>query len=303
MPHTIPISPNGDLNPITAVAPSGGDVLPPVELYSSHYLRYNGPIGRLGANQTTHTAEVNFPGGPGLAVVKAFSLKEKGWVNEALAWALGNALDVGVPPKAMLLAASASDLASSKDPELSLASSLWGHAGPIMLWCASRLEIKMPQQVWPIGWERIVTSKPFGRRLAAFDAWLGNCDRIAQNAPYWLAKGRIAAIDHERLAFNQDWRYMAPIHRDKVDGSITHLMKAIRESITRKKIKSSDAKSLIADLALLSDEHSAALSVVQVLSEQLVIDNFGKNASTCLHAFLADRASREFIDERLEQLR
>nr|DAF77709.1 MAG TPA: hypothetical protein [Caudoviricetes sp.] len=302
MSHAIPTSLNGNTNDLTTVRPSA-NVLPAVELYSSHYLRYNGPIGRLGANQTTHTAEVNFPEGPALAVVKAFPLKEKGWVNEALAWALGNALNVGVPPKAMLLAASPSDLAGCKDPELSLANSMWGQSGPIMLWCASRLEIKMPQQVWPVGWERIVTSKPFGRRLAAFDAWLGNCDRIAQNAPYWLAKGRIAAIDHERLAFNQDWRYMVPVHMDKVGGNITYLMEAIRESIAKKKIKSSDAKALIADLSQLSDEHSGALAAVQVSSEQLVMDNFGKIASTCLHAFLADRASRQFIDERLEQLR
>lgn len=302
MPHTTPTSPNDGTHAPPAIQPSSG-ALPSLKPYSSHYLRYNGPIGQLGANQTTHTAEVMFPDGPGLAVVKAFSFMDKGWVNEALAWALGKELDVGVPPAAMLLAASPDDLAGSKDPELSVASSLWGSAGPIILWCASRLDIKLPQQVWPIGWERIVTSKPFGRRLAAFDAWLGNCDRIAQNAPYWSAKGRIAAIDHERLAFNQDWRRGVPIHMDKMGGSITHLMSAIRDSINKKKIKSTDAKALIADLTQLSDQHSAALAAVRVLSEQLVISNFGDIASASLHAFLADRASPEFINERLDQLR
>ena len=81
-----------------------------MERYSTHYVRYNGPIGQMGANQTTHTAEVLFPDGPGLAVVKAFPLKDKGWINEALAWTLGTELEVGVPPTAMLLAAGPDDL-------------------------------------------------------------------------------------------------------------------------------------------------------------------------------------------------
>jgi hypothetical protein len=79
--------------------------VPVLERYASHYERYNGPIGRTGQNKTTHTAEVKFPGGTGLAVAKAFSVFDKGWLNEAIAWALGRALNVSVPPRAMLLAA------------------------------------------------------------------------------------------------------------------------------------------------------------------------------------------------------
>lgn len=277
--------------------------LPTVERYSSHYIRYNGPVGRTGANQTTHTAEVRFPGAPGLAVVKAFPFNDKGWINEAVAWTLGMELDVGVPPAAMLLAASPADLSDATEPELVLARSQWGVAGPIVLWCASRLDIKPPQHVWPVAWERVVMSKPFGRRLAAFDAWIGNCDRIAQNAPYWMTRGRLAAIDHERLAFNQDWRSSHPIHMDKSTGVMTHLMKEIRDALNRKKIKAADARALIADLVKLSDEHLAAFEAVRESSEQLVSMNFGGAAATCLHTFLLERASRDFINERLEQLR
>lgn len=277
--------------------------LPLVERYSTHYVRYNGPIGQMGANQTTHTAEVLFPEGPGLAVVKAFPLKDKGWINEALAWTLGTELEVGVPPTAMLLAAGPDDLMNAQEPELLLARNQWGSLGPIVLWCASRLDIKQPQLVWPVGWERAVMSKPFGRRLAAFDAWLGNCDRIAQNAPYWMSRGRIAAIDHERLAFNQDWCRGVPIHMDKLGGILTHLMSAIRDAIAKKKIRTGEAKALIADLVQFSDTHAAALAAVLESSEKLVTDNFGTAAAANLHTFLSERASRDFINERLEQLR
>ncbi len=303
MADTTPIATNSSAPPPSSAAPTRVRTLPAVERYSSHYIRYNGPIGSRGANQTTHTAEVRFPGAPGLAVVKAFPFSDKGWINEALAWALGMELDVGVPPAAMLLAASSDDLAGATEPELVLARNQWGSAGPIILWCASRLEIKSPQHVWPIAWERVVMSKPFGRRLAAFDAWLGNCDRIAQNAPYWTTKGRLAAIDHERLAFNQDWLRGHPIHIDKSGGVITHLMKEIREAINKKKIKTTDAKALIAELVQMSEEHSSALDAVRASSEQLVSMNFGTPAADRLHTFLLERASSEFINERLEQLR
>src|SRR5690242_16946122 len=87
--------PDGNATPATS---AGKPALPTIERYSTHYVRYNGSVGLKGANQSTHTAEVKFPTGAKLAVVKAFPLADKGWVNEALAWALGEALDVGVPP-------------------------------------------------------------------------------------------------------------------------------------------------------------------------------------------------------------
>ncbi|MEK8028018.1 hypothetical protein [Pseudaquabacterium rugosum] len=277
--------------------------LPIIERYTSHYARYNGSIGRKGENQTTHTAEIRFPGHTQLAVVKAFPLKNKGWVNEALAWTLGMELDIGVPPAAILLAASPSDLANATEPELVFARNQWGADGPIVFWCASRLDLKPPNQVWRINWEHAVTSKPAGQRLAAFDAWMGNCDRISDNAPYWSARGRIAAIDHEKLAFNQDWVHSAPAHLDRSGFIATHLTQKIREAISKKKMRVAEAKVLIAALAKISAEHSAALAAVRGSSEELVSKNFGTPAANNLHTFLFERASQEFIDERLEQLR
>ncbi|WP_263561975.1 hypothetical protein [Paucibacter sp. DJ1R-11] len=276
--------------------------IPPVERFASHYARYNGPIGKLGANPTTHTAEVRFLGKPGLGVVKAFALSDFGWVNEAIAWALGNCLGVVMPPQGMLLLVAPGELGSDKEPELMAAHNLWG-TGAIVLWCTSRLDIKCPQNVWPIHWERVVMSKPYGRRLAAFDAWLGNCDRIAQNAPYWSSKGLVAAIDHERLAFAQDWRKGVPIHMDRLDAHQTHLMKVIREMIAAKKLRAAEANELVAELAVMSEPHADTLSLVHADATSLVGDNFGTAAAANLLKFLSDRATPAFINERLEQLR
>jgi hypothetical protein len=164
--------------------------MPTLERYASHYERYNGPIGLRGANQTTHTAEVRFPDGAALAVVKAFPVGEKGWLNEAVAWTVGRALGIPVPPKAMLLAVAPSELAAATDPELAIAHRHWAASGPIVMWCASRLDVKPPQNVWRMNWEAAVIKGASGQRLAAFDGWFGNCDRIAENAPYWVSTRR-----------------------------------------------------------------------------------------------------------------
>lgn len=50
-----------------------------------------------------------------------------------------------------------------------------------------------------MSWEVAALRGEHGRRLAAFDGWVGNCDRIADNAPFWVSRSAIAAIDHERM--------------------------------------------------------------------------------------------------------
>lgn len=300
MSGNTPVVPGGGQG-LAATAVVSRSWMPTVGRYASHYVRYNGSIDKRGANPTTHTAEVRFPGKPALAVVKAFSLNNHGWANEAIAWALGNCLGVVMPPQGMLLLVAPGELADEKDPELVSAHNQWG-TGAIVLWCASRLDIKNPQNVWSVRWERVVMSKPYGRRLAAFDAWLGNCDRIAQNAPYWSNKGMVAAIDHERLAFAQDWRVGVPIHMDRLDVHQTHLMKVIREAIAAKKIKAADLNDLVAELGVMSSAHEGSLTAIRAEATKLVGDNFGAAAAGHLLTFLADRATTAFINERLEQL-
>jgi hypothetical protein len=206
-----------------------------------------------------------------------------------------------MPPQAMLLLVAPGELATENDPELVSAHRLWG-IGTIVLWCASRLDIKNPQSVWSARWESVVMSKPYGRRLAAFDAWLGNCDRIAQNAPYWSSKGMVAAIDHERLAFAQDWRTGVPIHMDRLAAHQTHLMKVIREAVAAKKIKAAEVKVLVAEICVMSAAHAGSLTSIHTEATTLVGDNFGTAAAGHLFTFLSDRATPAFINDRLEQL-
>lgn len=112
----------------------------------------------------------------------------------------------------------------------------------------------------------------------------------------------VAAIDHERLAFAQDWRSGVPIHMDRLAVHQTHLMKVIREAVAAKKIKAAEVKYLVAELSDISAAHAGSLTSVHDEATTLIGDNFGTAAAGHLLTFLSNRATPAFINERLEQL-
>lgn len=285
--------------PVPALAAAKASTVPAVERFSTHYERYNGPVGALGANVTTHTAAVRFAEGSGLAVVKAFSVFDKGWLNEAIAWVLGSALGVNVPPRAMLLAAAPSDLAGATEPELVLANKNLAMHGPVVLWCASRLDVKPPQSVWSANWATQILRGESGQRLAAFDGWIGNCDRHRDNSPYWKARGVIAAIDHERMAFGQDWIASSPLHQDVLGVHGTALLEVFHAARKSKAIVNKQAKAIEAGLVTFSKGHGPELAKLRSQIEQFVSSHASTGAAANLLTFLEDRAKDSYISGRV----
>ena len=272
---------------------------PPIDRYSTHYERYNGQIGQ-GANKTTHTAEIRFDQSLiGLAVVKAFAFADKGWLNEAVAWTLGRSLGLAVPPRAILLVAAPGELASASEPELQVAHATLSPKGPIILWCASRLETKPPQQVLSMSWETVILRGEHGQRLAAFDGWIGNCDRISDNAPYWVTRGLIAAIDHERMAFNQDWIAGAPQDFDRQGDAKTRLLDRLHAAQKANVFKPKQATAIVAAMQGMSELHAVHLANLRAEIEQELLVNVGATAGGNLVTFLEDRATQDFISKRL----
>ena len=291
MPGTTPLSPT---------AQSATSFTPSIERFATHYERYNGSIGQ-GANKSTHTAEVRFDSATHeLAVVKAFSFLDKGWLNEAVAWTLGQAAGVAQPPKAVILVATLEELSGMTEAEMVLARNLdAGRGEPIVFWCASRLATKPPQYLSSLSWENVVLRGSAGQRLAAFDGWIGNCDRIASNAPYWAARGVVAAIDHERLAFNQDWLAAAPEHFDRMGIAETKLLERFHKAQKSNVFKPKQAREIASALHSMSVEHAGHLANCRHDIENRLLVNVSKKASNDLLTFLSERATDVYISERL----
>lgn len=308
--NSIPLPASGTAeSPITAASPATpatpateveAVVMPHIDRYATHYERYNGPIGQ-GANKTTHTAVVRFGNdGHHLAVVKAFTYVDKGWLNEALAWTMGRIVKLAQPPRAMLLVATLDELAQSKDPEIARAHAEFAPMNaPVVLWCASRLDTKPPQHLSALHWEDVVLRGTAGQRLAAFDGWIGNADRHADNAPYWMSRGVVAAIDHERLAFAQDWRVTAPQHLDRTGQHPTKLLHRFHAALKSKKFTSKQARDMISAMRMMSDDHAAQLAVCWGDIEGRLLTSVDAAARANLRHFFDERASDLFICDRL----
>jgi hypothetical protein len=272
-----------------------------MEKFVSNYGRYGGPVSSKGDNKTTHIAEVKFSGGDELAIVKAFSFVDKGWLNEAIAWALGSALGVDMPPRAILLIANPSDLESLKDPEIQTALREFGYSGPVVFWCTSKLEIDSPQAIFGYSWEACVLREDAGQKLAAFDGWIGNLDRNANNAPYWVSRSKVAAIDHEKMVFGQNWISSGPRHKDRIKKGCgeTNLLEALQGALASRKVTYDDWARIVDRIRVFSEMHCDVLERLKPEIEAVIESNFNSCASCNLINFLSERAADDFIGQRL----
>lgn len=298
-----PIPPNVSTAqaPLAPPAPTPAPKTPAIEPFASHYGRYNGAIGQ-GENKTTHTAEVRFDAAThALAVVKAFPFDSAGWLNEAIAWTLGKEVGLAMPPRAVLLVAKPEDLKDATEPELVRAYKTMAYGKAVIFWCASRLSTKPPQQVWSRSWENVVLKGRAGQELAAFDGWIGNCDRIADNAPYWESRGLIAAIDHERLAFAQNWLLAPPVHLDREKGSTvkTYLLDRFHLAQASGVFKPKQVREVSASLEQSSKGHAPHLAACRADIAARLLNNVSAAASANLLTFLDERATEDFIAKRL----
>lgn len=284
--------------------------------FSSGYRRYLGPLGselnaKVGMNPSTHVAQVclnpDTPNTPERAVVKHFFFSEKGWVNEYACWLFAHALGVNVAPRAALLVGTKSDILPDHGPELN--SAMQAAGVPMVLWCTSAIAPTQPlQQVYGLSWEQAVLRTPHGRRLAALDGWIGNCDRIEGNALFWSTAGQLVAIDHEKMVFNQDWTLRPPVHRDEADPSLNGGLRVVattlleRLSVARRSADRAvqrTARSAANEIFEHSrTEHPRALATHRASIEAKATSNFSAQAASNLLSFLDAR-----VDEAAQRRR
>lgn len=284
--------------------------------FSQAYRRYIGPLGeelaaKVGMNPTTHVANVCLnPNAPDIAeraVVKHFFLSDKGWVNEYVCWLLAHALGVKAAPRAALLIGARSDLIQEHGLELNTAMKY--ATVPMVLWCASAIEPTLPlQQVFRTGWEQAILKTENGKRLAALDGWTGNCDRIESNALFWSSYGQVVAIDHEKMAFNQDWSLLSVKHRDEADpvlnGGLPQIKTRLLEALN--KARNSTEKTVRRAANTANNEmyehsrqkHPVVFADHSAEIEDVANKNFSPQAATNLLSFLNSR-----LDEAVQRRR
>jgi hypothetical protein len=282
--------------------------------FKQAYQRYSGPLAselpaNLGMNTSTHVAQVCLnpekPDTPERAVVKHFQYFDRGWANEYLAWTLAQVLGVPTAPRAALLIGKREDVTADHGPELLTATRLAD--GPLVLWCTSAVTPTRPlQQVLGRSWETAALRVDSGRLMGALDGWVANCDRIENNALYWVAQGALVAIDHEKLAFGQDWINSPLTHEDEetdATGKPVLLTRLIDVLLAAKKSKDKAIRTNARTAAYAMFEHSKTkhpVALSQCLNEvaTLIQNNFSTKAYENLISFLDYRVSEECLKKR-----
>ena len=142
--------------------------------------------------------------------------------------------------------------------------------------------------------------------MGALDGWTANCDRIANNALYWVTKGSLVAIDHEKMAFNQDWSNQKVSHEDEVVGPdgkpllptrlIDVLMKAKKSK--DKALKKSAAKAADFMYEHSKSKHPPTLAKCKASIAAMIDSNFSQQATQNLLSFLDYRVTEDCLKRR-----
>lgn len=274
------------------------------------YSRYVGSLSdilkvKAGLNNTTHVASVRYDDddkSPNiLSVVKAFNYSSHLWANEAVAWILANSIGVSVPTHAAVLIVDASQISADHGPEL--VNFAKGQTEPIILWCTA---VVTPGQkivsVMGVNWHAALLEKVNGRKLLAFDEFIGNVDRHEGNIVYLMTSGGIpVAIDNERMGYAQDWTKSSILHMDAIQDLYSPLLKTLKSGIASADLaRSKKFKSYATDIKAISSGHEIVLTSSSGVITAIIENNFthAQSAANQLLSYLGERVKSDAIEAR-----
>ena len=265
------------------------------------YVAYIQKLDSIGANQTTHIAEVRYPvqSAPVLSVVKFLDPNCLAASNEAIAWLFLRAAGFVAPRHAAIMALSenkARRVVGNKVFDPSLVTQ-----GFVIAWASQKLDFKSIRAYFAgsradAEWVDLLRTL-HGTQIAAFDEVFLNADRNTGNVLY-SGRDSCIPIDHEQIFDHQDW----------VGGNITP---STRDSDSLRVIKraySGGALSLSAfndiknKMVHHAQEHETAFAACKEQISKL-ISNVFKDGSTTLEerilSFAAERTAAHWMETRL----
>ncbi|MGB1560783.1 MAG: hypothetical protein ACPHN2_04715 [Sinimarinibacterium flocculans] len=235
-------------------------------------------------------AEIAFPDGIAPCFVKIFRPETGGLVNEVIGWLLARECRLNVAARAAIVEIPLNRLAS-RAPAWALNSS--AHA-------VTAIAIEQipgdPISIIHAGadddlWDELLTQIA-GRRIAAFDEWTSNNDRHAGNLIRDSSR-RWWAIDFSELLGSHLW----PVMRDFgiVDHQGTQLL-----ARARKRLKDKDLRKFTSAMIGAADHHQASFKACEKAIADAILQAHGPEAANMVVSFLAQRAHRSWLPDRLK---
>ena len=265
------------------------------------YVAYIQKLDSIGANPTTHIAEVRYPvqAAPVLSVVKFLDPNCLAASNEAIAWLFLRAAGFVAPRHAAILALSAKkarDVVGKKAFDESLVAQ-----GHVLAWASQKLDFKSIRAYFSgtradTEWVGLLRTL-HGAQIAAFDEVFLNADRNTGNVLY-ASRDSCIPIDHEQIFDHQDW-IGGKIIASTRDSDSLRVIKRAYDGGALSLSAFNDIKNKMVHHA---QEHESALAACKDQISKLIAKVFKEESETLeerILSFAAERTAQHWMETRL----
>ena len=265
------------------------------------YIDFIGSLGRLGANPTTHIANIRYPvqRAPVASVVKL--LPPDGFLacNEAIAWLFLNAAGVQAPKHAALITLS-----------LEKATRVFGKQkvppgyvsqGFVLAWAAQQLHFGSIQALFAGStaddkWLNAICTVQ-GAAIAAFDEAFLNLDRNCGNILH-LSASAFIPIDHEMIFGLQPW-HVSDLRQIAQDSDT---LKRLKTGVLARRVTRMAYDETRSRMAHHARSHALALQACEIEIRALLTQVFANGSDDMARrvlSFVTARTMGEWMADRL----
>lgn len=265
------------------------------------YVSYIQRLDSIGANPTTHIAEIRYPvqTAPILSVVKFLDPNCLAASNEAIAWLFLRAAGFAAPRNAAILALSAKkarEVVGRKVFDESLVTQ-----DHVIAWASQKLDFRSIKAYFAgsradAEWVGLLKTL-HGAQIAAFDEVFLNADRNTGNVLY-VGRDSCIPIDHEQIFDRHDW-IGGEIPATQRDSDSLRVIKRAYEGGMLGVTAFNDIKNKMVHYA---QQHGPALEACKEQISILVAKVFNANAEALeerVLRFVSERTTEHWMETRL----
>lgn len=265
------------------------------------YVDFIGSLGRLGANPTTHIANIRYPvqRAPVPSVVKLLPADGLRACNEAISWLFLNAAGVQTPKHAALITLSlekATRVFGARKIPASYASQ-----GVVLAWASQQLHFGSIQALFAGSmsdekWLKAICTVQ-GAAIAAFDEAFLNLDRNCGNILH-LSASAFIPIDHEMIFGLQPW-HVSDLHQLVQDSDA---VKRLKVGLAARRVTMTTYDETRNRMAHHARAHAVALQACEIEIRSLLKRVFATGSDEMagrVLSFITARTMGEWMADRL----
>lgn len=270
-------------------------------LGDKHYVSYVGPIEHLGANQSTHLAEIKYPVQhmPVISVVKWMPPSGLTLCNEALAWLFLRGAGVQQTKHAGIVVLSHAKAKAALGKKTIAAELL--QQGHVLAWASQKLphpalKVLFAGTEGDRRWAKLMSSVQ-GSAIAAFDEAFLALDRNNGNLLY-LSDDACIPVDHECIFGLHDWT-KGPIPASSLKSDTLRRLEAEHK---QRRLSTFEYQQACGRIVFHAQKHQFALEAARDEMQRLLTQVFpghGDRYATHVLSFVAERTAQRWMEDRL----